>query len=364
MPFATQLSGGDTYCLPQQQIGRTAYLVDDYWPEFDRYLQATRTERDYLLLPATGQQVQTAKYTWNTSGFSRVSPHRSILVLRTVQSILLRIVRQAAKYQQFRLSQAQYLARVYGRSLTDDTTHLVITQSLLPYLWQAGYLRGRSFDVLMTALPIDRLQARLNLAAGLHPQSPTLNNFRVLPDIAAWEMAALEQAGQIITPHADLATLWPEKTELLAWVMPTVRSTDSTPAESPQKPTLVLPSASLGRKGIYELKAALTDLDVKLIICGTELEQPGFWQGSDVRYLSDYTQALAQATVVVSPAWVEHQPRRILQSIACGVPTIVSTACGLHDLPDRSIEIPLGDVDALRAAIVDAISLAVGRLDD
>jgi hypothetical protein len=344
-PLACQ----NTSYYPQQQIDHTAYLVDDYWPEFDRYVQATRTDRDYLFLPVID------KCSWNINGFvgvasalrNRISQHRSILMLRAAQSLLLRILRQASKYQQFRLSQAQYLAQAYGRSLTLDLTHLVVTQSLLPHLWQAGHLCGRSFDVLMTALPIDRLQQRLDLAAKLHPQSQTLNNFRVLPELAAAEMTALEQARQIITPHADLAMLWREKTKLLDWVIPIVKLPEK-PASL--KPIVVLPSASLGRKGIYELKAALNGLDMQLIICGSELEEPGFWQGCDVQYLANYAQALSQATVVVSPAWVEHQPRRILQSIACGVPTIVSSACGLHDLPDV-VEIPLGDVAALRAAI-------------
>lgn len=345
MHFAAQLACENPSCDDPPLENRTAYLVDDYWPEFDRYIQATRTDRDYLFLPVV-ERSDKAKYSWNTSGFVGVSQHRSILMLRAVQSILLRILRQASKYQQFRLSQAQYLAQVYSRSLTPDLTHLVVTQSLLPYLWQAGHLRGRSFDVLMTALPIDRLQQRLDLAARLHPQSQTLNNFRVPPDLAA-EMAALAQARQIITPHADLATLWREKTILLDWSVPIVQLPEK-PASL--KPIVVLPSASLGRKGIYELKAALMGLDFQLIICGSELEEPGFWRGCDVRYLTNYAQALTQATVVVSPAWVEHQPRRILQSIACGVPTIVSSACGLHDLPD-AIEIPCGDVAALRAAI-------------
>jgi glycosyltransferase involved in cell wall biosynthesis len=330
----------------------TAYLVEDCWPEFDRYFQANDRDRDYLFLPVADRG--DAKYNWNTSGFDRVFEHRSILLIRTLQSILLRILRQGAKYQQFRLIQARYLAHLYGRRLTDEMTHLVVSQSLLPYLWQAGHLRGRSFDVLMTALPIDFLQQRLDLAATLHPQSPTLNNFRVLPEIAAWEMAALEQASQIITPHADLATLWVEKTRLLDWVMPS-----ATLFEVPTlKPTVVLPSASLGRKGIYELKAALTGLDVNLIVCGSELEQPGFWQGLQIEYLADYLQALSRATVVVSPAWVEHQPRRILQSIACGIPTIVSNACGLHGLPD-AIEIPQGDITALRAAIQSILSKSI-----
>jgi glycosyltransferase involved in cell wall biosynthesis len=232
--------------------------------------------------------------------------------------------------------------------------HLVVAQNLVPYLWQAGHLHGRSFDVLMTALPIDYLQERLDLAAKLHPQSGTLNNFRVLPAVADWERAALAQARRLVTPHAELAQLWAEKTELLDWVVPVDRSCGASAVQTARKPTVVLPTASLGRKGIYELRAALAGLDVATICVGSELERSDFWQGYDVRYLPNFRQALAQATVVVSPAWVEHQPRRILESIGCGVPTIVSTACGLHGLP-AAIEIPLGDVAALRAAILAAI---------
>jgi VanW like protein len=365
------LSCGVTSCFRQQQSsvpqGRTAYLLDDYWPEFDRYLQTHRTDQDYLLLPVAGKRIKKANYAWNTNGFSRVDQYRSILALRAAQSILLRIARQGAKFQQLLRSQSRYLARIYGRSLTLDTTHLVVMQSLLPHLWQAGYLQGRSFDVLMTALPMQMLQARLDVAATQHPQSPTLNNFRVSPSVSAEEIAALQQAKHIITPHAELATLWPEKTELLNWVLPVDHLRCKRSYRSPQRPresllstttikaqpVVVLPSSSLGRKGIYELKAALTDLNIHLIIAGAELEEPGFWQDCDMEYLP-YAQALPQATVVVLPAWVEHQPRRLLQAIAQGIPTIASTACGLHHIPEV-ITVPAGDIIALRTALKSAI---------
>jgi hypothetical protein len=94
MFLTAYLSGGAKIRCCPQSLSRTAYLVDDYWPEFDRYLQATRTDRDYLMLPVDGRRRRKAKYAWNTSGFDRVSEYRSILALRTIQSIWLRIVRQ------------------------------------------------------------------------------------------------------------------------------------------------------------------------------------------------------------------------------------------------------------------------------
>jgi VanW like protein len=354
------LSCGVTSCFRQQQpqllTGRTAYLVDDYWPEFDRYLQTNQTSQDYLLLPVNGQQIKKANYAWNIHGFSKIFQHRSILAIRAAQSIMLRLAGQGAKYQQLLMSQSRYLAKIYGRSLTPDTTHLVVMQSLLPHLWRAGHLRGRSFDVLMTALPMQKLQSQLDIAAAQHPQSATLKNFRVSPALAADEIAALQQARQLITPHAALAQLWPSKTRLLDWILPTtnlIAPAIVKPLIS--KPVVVLPASSLGRKGIYELRAALTGLDIYLIVVGGELEEPAFWQGYEMEYLSNYTQALARATVVVLPAWVEHQPRRILQSIAQGVPTIISTSCGLSHLPGI-VEILPGDDIALRSAIESAIA--------
>jgi VanW like protein len=356
------LACGITSCFRQQQprvlTGRTAYLVDDYWPEFDRYIQANRTEQDVLLLPVNGQQVKKANYAWNIGGFHQVSQHRSILLLRAAQSILLRIVRQGAKYQQLLMGQSRYLAKIYGQSLTPDTTHLVVTQSLLPHLWQAGHLRGRSFDVLMTALPMEKIQARLDEAAAKHPQSPTLNNFRVSPEMAMWETAALKQARQILTTHQELGLLWPNKTQILDWVMPIVSTIPAVRVTG--KPVLVLPSASLGRRGIYELRAALSGLEVHLIVAGGELEVPGFWDGYDMEYLPNYEQALMQATIVVSPAWIEHQPRRVLLSIATGIPTIVSKTCGLSDMPEL-IQVPVGDVAALRSAIKLAINAPIDK---
>lgn len=359
-PANSCLSCGVSSCFRQQQptvlAGRTAYLVDDYWPEFDRYIQSTRTDQDYLFLPVDGQRVGKANYAWQIEGFSQVWQHRSILALRLFQSILLRIARQGANYQKLLLSQSVYLAKIYGHSLSIDTTHLIVTQSLLPHLWKAGHLSGRSFDVLLTALPMEHLQQRLDTATTCYPQSPTLNNFRVSTELAITEMAALQQARQIITPHAELANLWPHKTQQLDWVLPKVHHSRSQLKSSSPTPILLLPSASIGRKGIYELRSALQNLDIHLIIAGGELEDPDFWQGYQVEYQPNYQQSLAQADIVVAPTWVDHQPRRVLQAIAQGIPTICSTACGLPEL-SGIIQVPIGDVTALRTAITTNLLL-------
>jgi glycosyltransferase involved in cell wall biosynthesis len=55
---------------------------------------------------------------------------------------------------------------------------------------------------------------------------------------------------------------------------------------------------------------------------------------------------------VVLPAWIEHQPRRLLQAVAAGVPVIASEACGLRGVRGV-INVPCGDLAALRMAICD-----------
>jgi hypothetical protein len=351
------LSCGVTSCFRHQnnrdrQAARTAYLVDDLWPEFDRYIQTVKTDRDRLYLPIDGQKFHQPNYAWSIAGFDRIYQSWYFVAQRAYQSR--KLASQGAARQQMLLTQSRTLALNYGKNLTPDTTHLVVTQSLLPWLWAAGYLGGRTFDVLMTGLPIEYLQNRLNTAYQLYPQSSTLGDFRTSPELANSELAALKQAKKIITPHGDLAQLWIDRTELLDWIIPPA-SLPKSEQKSSQTATIVLPSSSLGRKGIYELKSAIAGLDLHLIIAGKNLEDRDFWAGSAVSFEPDYQLALQQADLVILPAWVEHQPRRVLQAIAANIPTIASTACGLQHLPAvRSID--LGDSISLRQAIVASLN--------
>jgi Glycosyl transferases group 1 len=305
-----------------------------------------------LYLPLDGRKFRKSNYAWNPAGFQAVNQYWWFAAHRARQSR--KLARQGAARQQMLMAQSRSLALNYGKNLTPDTTHLVITQNLLPWLWAAGYLGGRTFDVLMTGLPIEYLQHRLDRAAQLYPQSPTLGDFRACSEIGKWELAALNRAHKIITPHTDLARLWPDQTELLDWVIPVgdINARD----RNYTRPTLVLPAASLGRKGIYELREAITGLDVELIIAGSNLEDREFWQGYCVSFEPDYLLALARADVVVLPAWIEHQPRRILQAIAAGIPTIGSAACGVDRLRGVT-SVAVGDAHSLRQAIVANLNL-------
>ncbi|HKP35487.1 MAG TPA: glycosyltransferase family 4 protein [Pyrinomonadaceae bacterium] len=225
-------------------------------------------------------------------------------------------------------------------------------QQFLPYLWREGHLGGRTFDVLMTALPLAVLQNRLDEAAALHPESPTLNDFRADYKLIEAESDALRHARKIITPHSEIAALYPHKTVLLDWSIPE-KEIERAPCAG-FAANVVFPAPSVGRKGAYELRAALRNLNTQITVNGPFLEDNNFWDGFQVQRILEGADWLRDATVVVLPAFVEHQPRKLLKAVARGVPVIASKACGLGHL-GGIVEIETGDVASLRLEIERAL---------
>jgi hypothetical protein len=136
---------------------RTAYLVDEFWPEFDAYICNNKHEQDSLCLPIDGNKFRRANYAWTTSGFAQTKEQRLFTALRSYESRSL--TQQGASRQRSLLKHQKQLAHAYASSLDYDITHLVVTQGLLPFLW----------------------------------------------------------ARQIITPHSEIADLFGEKAHLLDW---------------------------------------------------------------------------------------------------------------------------------------------------
>lgn len=332
-------------------FGRTAYLLDDYWPEFDRYISNTKRETDLLCVPLNGKRFRRPNYAWTTNGFGVVKQNRLFTLWRSHQSR--KLASQGATRQSALLSAHKKLADRYASQLSYDVTHVTLMQNLLPFLWRSGDLGGRTFDVLMTGLPIAVLQDRLDAAFKLHAQSRTLSDFRADDWLVEAESEALRQARRIITPHKEIATLYPEKSVLIDWAIPALETQMKRVVRC--EPKLVFPAATLGRKGAYELRDAIAGLDIHLGIVGQILEGKGFWDGFRVDQLTAGEDWLAGATAVVLPAFIEHKPRRLLEAIARGVPVIASSACGLGDIPGV-INIQAGDVNSLRAEIKNVLA--------
>jgi glycosyltransferase involved in cell wall biosynthesis len=242
----------------------------------------------------------------------------------------------------------------------------VVSLNLLPFLWRQGVLGGRTFDVLMTRQPLAELQSALDLAHQRHPESRTLADFRVSPEVAAAESEALAEARHWITPHRGVAKLGGNKSVLLDWALPSVsqvdgekariafsgsagasRSHPATPMEG-EKTKIAFPASTLGRKGAYELRDVAKRLGLRIALGGGVIEDARFWAGLDAAPAAGHW--LSGARAVVLPAWVEHQPRRLLQALAAGVPVIATTACGLEGL-SGVISVPKGDTAALERAL-------------
>ena len=264
---------------------------------------------------------------------------------------------QGAARQRAQLAHSERLAKSYSALLEYDMTALTVSQNLLPFLWRDGYLGGRTFDVLMTAMPLAALHERLDAAFALHPESKTLADFRAAEWLVRAESEALQHARRIITPHTGIAALYMEKAMLLDWAIPP-KAKEGAPKRSPTRVAkIAFPAPTVGRKGAYELRAAVQGLGVQLITVGAQLEGADFWRGVSIEHRDGVEDWLDGVSVVVLPAFVENKPRRLLEAVACGIPVIASTACGLENIKEV-VNVPTADVGTLREEIKRAVSSA------
>jgi glycosyltransferase involved in cell wall biosynthesis len=326
-------------------FGRAAFLVDEHGPEFDEYIKSVRNKTDTLLLPLDGRTFRKANYAWTTGGFGKVRQSAWVTAKRSYRSR--KLVAQGAARQKNLLLMYEELAESYAKSLAYDITHVNVQQSLLPFLWTAGHLGGRTFDVLMSALPMHEIQKRLDLAFELHPESKTLGDFRADKDLVEAEREALREARTIVTSHTGIASLFPKRAKLLDWKLPAAKENQRTAKN--EKPVVVFPASTVGRKGCYELREALADVDAKLVILGPLIEGQDFWIGFDIDRGNDNW--LNIADLVVLPAFVEHRPRRLLLAAANGIPVIATPACGISGISGVNL-VESGDIEGLRRAII------------
>ncbi|MGH8048493.1 MAG: VanW family protein [Chthoniobacterales bacterium] len=330
----------------------TAVLVDEFQPEFDEWLAGLR-DTAHLLVPMRHSRWHRASYAWNDRGWRSVRDVPLASLVRAGQSR--RLSAQGAARQRALLAHDQKLAAAFATRAPWRCSRAIVAQNLLPHLHASGWTGGRAVTVFLFRWPIRLLQQRLDEAASRHPQSPTLADFRADPALADAEWTALEQAESLVTCHARLAEIWPEKTMLLPWKLPHARSMQAADA-----PLVVFPASGLARKGAIELRDAMRAVGLPLRIVGArQLEKDeNFWHGVTLSPAAPHW--LDGASVVVLPAWIEHRPRRLFEAIAAGVPVIATDACGLHDWPAgaRVAIVPCGDREALIREIENAIAVA------
>jgi hypothetical protein len=205
---------GETACFRHEhhrsdESDRTAYLVDENWPEFQDYVGRMRGQQDVLGLPLDGTRWHLARYCWNTEGFSRV---RSAPVQALGRAVAVRLLPvQGAARRRSELAAAERIAARLAPLLAPDVARVCVAQSLLPFLWREGHLAGREVRVLMTRVPMDELQARLDRAWRMRPDRASLRDFRAPQWLVEAEREALDYAVDIVTPHQEVARLFANK---------------------------------------------------------------------------------------------------------------------------------------------------------
>ena len=307
---------------------QTLYLLDEYWPEFAQYVRQTQQPDDAIFIPfAPDSRWCPARYRWDFSDLNhKTLSHFTHALCRAITQRI-QIKRKKNAYASALVLDAQ-LAQHYAARLPTAAQHLVVAQNLLPYLWQSGVLGGRTFDVIMTRAPLMQLQQSLDVALQNHPNSPTLRDFRGNQLLVQYERDALNAARLLISPHTQIAKIYPHKTQVLPWQKPPISRAVCTPNTAG---TVVLfPASGLARAGAYEARALAQKHRLPLRIHHGATDAVDFWSNTRVEYAKPVDAAYWQnVACVIAPFYVAHQPRLLLQALARGIPVLASPACGL-----------------------------------
>jgi hypothetical protein len=329
-----------------QEGGSTAFIVDEFWPEFDDFIAGRAAPGGMMCLPIEGRRWKRPNYAWRTHGLKTITAP-----VRTLQRALAsrRLAAQGAARQRTLLRDADRMALALAHGLSEDVTEIFVAQSFLPALWSAGLLGGRRFTVLATRLPMHLLHERLDAAALAHPDRPTLADFRADAVRLAAEQEALAHAHAIVTPNAEIASLFGARAMLLPWRTPIQRA----PA-TPRLRRIAFPGPTAARKGAYEVREAARALDIEVAPLGADLEGADFWAGTRL-VRPGGADWFCGVSAVVQPAWVEERPRRLLQALSAGIPVIATSACGISSQTGLTLIAP-GSPGALQAALESVLT--------
>lgn len=252
----------------EQELGQTAYLLEERWAEFEEYIDTHLQHQDTLFIPLDGKHWKRPGYAWHVRTATHIKTATRQTLLRAYRSR--KLAEQGVGRQKALLAGAESLARAYARQLTPEITHLCITQSLLPFLWRDGHLGGRTFDVLLTRLPLQNLHATLDSALQRFPNRATLGDFRAPDWLLQAEAEALQAAKHWITPHSALAKIAPQKTVRLNWILPTVSET------SARGERVLFLGPTIARKGANEVREAVKRGNWKLAVLGRDWRERAF----------------------------------------------------------------------------------------
>ncbi|MCL9980374.1 MAG: VanW family protein [Bacteroidia bacterium] len=325
---------------------KTTLILDEKWPEFDDYIEKNHSENDFFIVPLKRNAlIKTHRYSWASL---KKGNHKSTAFQGIYRALKLRFAPKQNNIFGLSLELDEKIALAAAKMIPIESTHLVISQNLLPFLVHYGALGGRTFDVLMNRLPLEKLHERLNFALKNHQTSPTLNDFRAPNEIIDWEKKGLNLSRKIITPHTEIAQIFNRKSIKLNWHIPPFQKEEGKVASHMDSPlTVLFPASAVGRKGAYEIKKLAKELNLNLMVLGKMFEGPNFWDGiKNEKFIGDWS----KIGLVIYPTYVEHQPRLILKALSRGIQVITTEACGI-DASELVQIVKTGDFEELRQTV-------------
>ena len=335
-PIANCVSCGKTEChkniatqKEDLKYGKTAYLLDEFWPEHNTYINNNLKENDIAIIPLDGVKKKKSNYAWNFNKKVNVYTNNIATIKRALA--VRKSPKQGSELQATLLKHDEILANKMAKYVDYSVKHIVVSQNLLPFLQKSGLLGGRTFDVLMTRLPAANLQHELDLAYQKHPNSSTLSDFRVNEWFVNTENSALKNAKAIITPHTKVAELF-SNSILIDWHKP---SSSSYVKEHAKTKTILFAGSGLARKGVFETKEYFKNSNYSLMVLGKAKEHPNIW--GELNIIEDCSNWINKVDVVILPAYIEHKPRVLLKALVNNIPVIASKNCGLPEMKNLHI---------------------------
>lgn len=309
---------------------RTAYVMDDAWPEYASMIAASLRPHDQWIAPGL-LGPRPLRYSWpvparNAAAFATARRH---LAMRRVAKS------GGAVRQQAYLEADRLVARALAREIDYRAGHLVVAQAWLPWLDEAGMLGGRSYDVAMSRYPFAEIHRRLDRAAAELGHSATIADFRAGQELVARESRLLARARRIITPHHDIAAMFPGQATRLAWHRLPKRA-----LLGGRRVAFLGPTIARQRPDIARALAA--HIDSPLILFGGMLEGADVWTGIAIERRTFGPSWLDGIGAILHPATLTSQPRRLIEAIAAGVTVYATPASGLDPADYR----PLSDFAA------------------
>ncbi len=312
-------------------VGCTAYILDDAWPEYASYVDSARRADDQLIAPGLFGAARLARYGWPGSvihGATVATLHRHFAMRQVAH-------KGGGERQAAYLHHDLRVAHALARRIDYRAEHLVVAQTWLPWLHEAGVFGGRSYDVLMSRYPLADIHRRLDDVARECGATATISDFRADKRLVHRETLALEEARRIITPHHDIASLFGSRAVTLSWHKPPLR-----PAKPGHRTVFLGPTITRQRADIA--RDIARGLSKPLIVMGPNLESPDFWTGVSVEPRQRGVNWLDDIGAIIHPMPMTSQPRDLLQALANGVKIYATRGCGLPATDYSPIESFMG----------------------